>query len=106
MVPSSGQKCKFTQSILQQRCSLYSDVRQQWWKNKDGPANKVHLTSAEDIQDETLVSVRKLHVLKTPQVFNRWKNVDKKERTNICDIIVPVLYFFFPQYLFSFFLCN
>lgn len=32
-------------------------------KNKDGPANKVHLTSTEDIQDKTFIGIRKLHIL-------------------------------------------
>lgn len=33
-------------------------------KEKYRPAYKVHLAPAEDIQDETLISIGKLHVLK------------------------------------------
>lgn len=42
--------------------------------NIDGPANKVHLTSTEDIQDETFISVWKLHILETRQKFRLLPN--------------------------------
>lgn len=52
--------------MFQQTGSVYK------WKhettgveNKDRPAYKVHLTPTEDVQDETLISVWKLHILET-----------------------------------------
>lgn len=40
------------------------DFQLQAEKKKYRPAYKVHLAPAEDVQDETLISIGKLHVLK------------------------------------------
>lgn len=39
-------------------------------KEKYRPAYKVHLAPAEDIQDETLISIGKLHILKEKYHIN------------------------------------